>query len=74
MDYEEAKWKDQLSLLSREASPKGLLGLVTIHGQVSSCVYNSKDVLQQIGQGRGVCDGDNSIFKFLEKAFKFIGL
>lgn len=36
------------------SSPKGLLSLKTIHGQVSSHVYNRKDVLQQIGKGKGV--------------------
>lgn len=33
------------------SSPKGLLSLKTIHGQVSSRVYNRKDVLQQIEKG-----------------------
>lgn len=33
------------------SSPRGLLSLKTMHGQVSSCVCHRKDVLQQKGRG-----------------------
>lgn len=49
------------SLCSGEAFPKGFLSLVTMHGQVNSCVCSRKDVLQQIGQKGERGDGDNFI-------------
>lgn len=56
--WQKGLWKSKMERPTQPAlrgsSPKGLLSLVTIHGQVISCVYNSKDVLQQTSQGRGV--------------------